>query len=158
MTLLDASTITQELVSDEFLLQQQASQQITRELDEAQDIEFERNWLIQEDCEAREVEQHRQAELAQYRMFRRFIASQEVVEQSASDSSNDTLQDGIPPTSSMEGDSRPVLAMNISARTQPATVTHTNCVLCRQPPNITGHRIEDYPIIMQHGLRFQIRW
>ena len=69
MTLLDASSIIQELVSDKFLLQQQATQQITRELDEARDIEFERNRLIQEDREAREVEQHRQADLAKYQMF-----------------------------------------------------------------------------------------
>ena len=58
MTLLDASSITQEFVNDEFLTQQQATQQITRELDEARDIEFERNRSIQEDLEAREVEQH----------------------------------------------------------------------------------------------------
>ena len=100
------------------------------------------------------MEQHRQAELAQYQMFRRFIASQEVVEQSISDSSNDTWQSVIPPTSSMEGDSRSVSAMNVSARTKPATVAHTNCALCRQPPHIIGHKIEDCPIIMQHGLRF----
>ena len=100
------------------------------------------------------MEQHQQAELAQYRMFRRFLASQEEAGRSTSNSSKDTWQDVIPPTSTMEEDSRPYLAMNESARTQPATVTHTNCVLCCQPPNIIGHKIEDCPIIMQHGLRF----
>ena len=53
----------------------------------------------------------------------------------------------------MEGD-RPNSAKNESARTPPATVIHTSCVLWRQPPNIVGHKIEDCPIIMQYVLRF----
>ena len=64
MTLLDESNITQELVSDDFCLQLQATQQIPRELDEAWDIKFERNRSICEDCEAREVEQQQRVELA----------------------------------------------------------------------------------------------
>ena len=63
------------------------------------------------------------------------------------DSSDDTWQDVIsPPTSSIE-DSRPDLVM-----TEPA-IKHTNCPLCRQPPNIVGHKLEHCPILQQHGLR-----
>ena len=61
---------------------------------------------MQEDCEAREEVQQRQAALAQYQMFRRFLATQEEAGRSASNSSNDTWLDLIPSTSSM-GDSRP---------------------------------------------------
>ena len=106
------------------------------------------------------MEQQLQAELAQYQLFWRFFATQEEVGRSTSDSSNDTWQDVIPPTFSMEGDSRNGLAMNQSASTppagtRPATVrTHTNSALCQEPPNIIGHTIENCPIIMQHGLRF----
>ena len=136
MTLLDASSITQELVNDEFLLQQQVTQQITQALDEARDREFERNRSIHEDCEAREAEQHRQAELAQFMLFQQFLATQAEVGQSTSDSSNDTWQDVISPPSLMEGDSNNSSAMNQSAsapltRTRPSTmITHTNCHLC----------------------------
>ena len=67
VTLLDASSITQEL--NEFRLQQQATQQITQALNESRDIEFEHNRLIREDREAPEAEQQRQAELAQFQLF-----------------------------------------------------------------------------------------
>ena len=69
-TLLDASSITQEL--DEFRLQQHATQMITQVLDESRDNEFERNRLIREDREARKVEQQQQVQLAQFAMFQRF--------------------------------------------------------------------------------------
>ena len=69
MVLLNESNITQELVSDEFCLQLQATQQITRGLDEAWDIEFERNRLIREAREARKVEQQQKAALSQFQMF-----------------------------------------------------------------------------------------
>ena len=78
LTLLDASSITQELVSDEFRIQQQATQQITQELDEARDIEYERNRSIQQDRYAREAEQLWQDDLAQFQLFRRFMASEDV--------------------------------------------------------------------------------
>ena len=76
MMVLDESHINQELVSDEFLLQLQATQHINQELDEAWDIEFERNRAICETREAREVEQQQQATLAQFQMFQRFITNQ----------------------------------------------------------------------------------
>ena len=95
-------------------------------------------------------------ELAQFQIFQRFLANQEEAGRSTDDSSNDTWQDILPPTSSI-GDSRPDLAMTEPARTQPARTqparTHTNCPLCRQPPNIIGHKLKNYPILLQHGLR-----
>ena len=90
MLLLDASSITQELVSDEFRLQQQATQQSTRELDESRNIESKLNQSIREGSVAREVEQQQQVELAQFQMFQRFLATQEEAGRSGSDSSNHT--------------------------------------------------------------------
>ena len=157
-TLLDASSITQELVNDEFLLQSQVTQQITQALDEARDRESEQNRSICEDCEAREAVQQ-QAEFAQFVRFQRFLATQAEVEQSTSDSSNDTRQDVMPSPSSMEGGSNNGLAMNQSAstpltQTRPSTViTHTNCPLCEHQPNSIGHTIENCPNLAGHQLR-----
>ena len=102
--LLDESHITQELVSDEFLLQLQATQQTTREFDEARDIGFERNRAIREASEAREVEQQQQQQqvtLAQFQMIERFLANQEEVRRLIDDSSNNTCQDDISPPNSI---------------------------------------------------------
>ena len=90
MMLLDESHTTQEPLNDEFLLQLQATQQITRELNEARDIEFERNQAVREAREGREVEQQQQATLAQFQMFQRFLAHQEEAGRLMDDSSNDT--------------------------------------------------------------------
>ena len=95
-------SVTQELLSDEFLLQQQATQQVTQALDEARDIEIERSRLFQEDREARD-RQRRQSERDQYQLYLRFVASQEASARSVSNTSSDTWQDVIPPTPSMEG-------------------------------------------------------
>ena len=90
MLLQDEPPQTQDLVNDEFLLQLQATQQITRELNEARDLEHERRQAIREAQEAREVDQQQQTTLAQFRMFREFLASQEAAGRLLDDSGSDT--------------------------------------------------------------------
>ena len=66
MLLHDEPPTTQDLVNDEFHLQLEAAQQITQELDEAWDMEYERNRVFREAREAREAEDQQQETLAQF--------------------------------------------------------------------------------------------
>ena len=91
----DQTPNQQEIVQNEFFLQIQDTQQLmTRELNEAQEVEYELNQML---CEAQEVrtwaEQERQSTLAQFRNVSEWETNQEAVGRLLNDSCSDAWQD-----------------------------------------------------------------
>ena len=68
-------------------------------------MKYEQNQVILDAREAREVEDQQQETLAQFQLFREFLANQDAAGRLLDDSSNDTWQDILPPPSSTALDS-----------------------------------------------------